>query len=254
MQLGSINRNQIIILIMVLQAALIGAVVYFVVIPKNGQIKEMQGVVDEKRRKVREVETTKNELKKIKVEVSELKSEIARLEQHFKKELFYPRTLPLLERLTDATKVQLIAFAPAKEQKKKRKKSTGTAKPGTTQSRPGGTQKKGKKLFKETTEFEKNVVEIYLGGTFADILNFLAELSTFPKLVVVDRLEFTKEKQQNEDGTQSTDNRLKVKMPLTFYVQKQQSLVSLSGDNGGDDKGQPPPEKEEEEGQEGDEE
>ena len=247
MQLGTITRTQIFIMIIILELGLAGLFVYFSYMPTSQKITELDTVIKEKTSKVRRIETTKKELKDLENRVVELKKEISRLEQQFKEELFITRTLFLLEQLTLATKIDIVSFKPSAAVGAPAQPAAGAtpaapaAAPAANAGQPvapGGQAQKSAKMFNESQEFKKAAFDLDLMGNFSSLNNFLNELTTFPKLVVVDKIEITQQTQgsapeQTGSATEQQPSKLlQIKIPLTFFVQKQQSLVTVGGEKG----------------------
>lgn len=250
MQVGSLSRNHIIILSLVLLAGLLGAFVYFYVMPENGKIKQLEIEIQEKQRKVREVETTKRALADLKVETEKLNMDIGRLEKFFSEDIYIPTTLQLLENLSKATNMELISIKPTASKQPTARPSTtapGAAPPAAgkqaagapgAQGAPGQPGAKPKKVFNSAQEFRTTVIDVALIGNFKGLNDFLSELSWFPKLVVVNKIDLSRSLNAGETGTKVVTpeerSKLQIKLPMTFYIQKKESLVNnneLDGTN-----------------------
>lgn len=246
MEVGSLsgNRNLIVVLLILME---IGASVYYylqVYQPLVINIENRKQVMEKKRKDVREIELTKQLLEETKQEIERLKTDIARLEKFFPEQVFIPRVLVLIENLAIATHVDLDSVRPGKAGSVRRGGTSGGAVPA-----PAANAAKGKAggaggveppplKFDEAAEYKTSEVSLKVRGTFQNIYNFMNELATFPKLVVVDRVNLsTKGSDANgEDGSEvmgapETGREVEVggyvelsaDIPLTFYVQKKDS-------------------------------
>lgn len=246
MQVGSLSRNHIIILAFILLAGLLGAFVYFYVMPENGKIKQLEIEIQEKQRKVREVETTKRALADLKVETDKLNMDIGRLEKFFSEDIYIPTTLQLLENLSKATNMELVSIKPSSNKQPAARPSPaapGAAAPAAGKpaagaaGAPGQLGAKPKKVFNSAQEFRTTIIDIALIGNFKGLNDFLSELSWFPKLVVVNKIDLSRSLNAGETGqkvvTPEERSKLQIKLPMTFYIQKKESLVNngLEGTN-----------------------
>jgi len=230
MQVGSLsaNRNLIIVLVILLE---LGAGVYyfFSVYQTMEQTKrQKEQTVETKKKEVREIELTKRLLAEERDIIGQLKADIARIEKFFPEEVFIPRVLVLIENLAMATHVEIDSIRPTRA----RKRRASAARSGT--ARPAAASGKEKPLFNPDKEFTTTDIDFKITGSFQNVYNFMDELATFPKLVVVDNLQITPQGDQEESETQSVVGKdrkkdieiggymeLDVQLPLTFYVQKQ---------------------------------
>lgn len=244
MEVGSLsgNRNLIVILLILLQ---IGASVYYylqVYQPIVIKIEDRKQVMEKKRKDVREIELTKQLLEETKQEIERLKTDIARLEKFFPEDVFIPRVLVLIENLAIATHVDLDTIRPGKGGNVRRGGTSGGAVPA-----PAANAAKGKAAqantpptlkFDEAGEYKTSEVSLKVRGTFQNIYNFMNELATFPKLVVVDKMTLSGkgsgaegESGSEVEGAPETGREVEVggyveltaDIPLTFYVQKKDS-------------------------------
>ncbi len=248
MEVGSLsaNRNLLIILLIILELA--AGVVYFIYHyqPTQMELKELNAIVERKKREVREIEMTKRLLSEKRKEIERLKADIARLERFFPEEVFVPRVLVLLENLAEAThlKIQTIkpglhgvgarpgATAPVAKRQAETAQVTPPAAPGAAGKTTGTTQAANPAAMKfdSTKEYKTIGVDFDVRGSFQNIYNFMNELTTFPKLVVVDTITMAPEGSAGKDSKGKSATRqnepesgayveLIVKMPLTFYIQ-----------------------------------
>lgn len=244
MEVGSLsgNRNLIVVICILLE---IGAAVFYyfqAYQPLVVTIEDKKQIMEKKRKDVREIELTKQLLEETKQEIERLKTDIARLEKFFPEEVFIPRVLVLIENLSIATHVEIETIRPGKSGSVRRG-ATGaptqpTGGPRTAPGAPGaaGAAKPPVK-FNETDEYKTSEVSLKVKGTFQNIYNFMEELATFPKLVVVDKLNMSVDSASGEDGEGMGEGapetgrevevggyvELSVDIPLTFYVQKKDS-------------------------------
>jgi len=251
MQVGSLSRNAVIGLILFIQAALIGAFFYWIYMPSSDAMKQLETEIQEKQRKVREVETTKRALADLRVEIDKLNLDISRLEKFFSEDIYIPTTLQLLENLSKATNMELISIKPAADKQATSRPNPATpggakapapgsatasvaVKPGVPGA-PGAPGAKPKKTFNSDQEFRTTIVDVALIGDFKSLNEFLSELSWFPKLVVVNKLEVSRANSAGEKGTKVVSpeeaSKLQIKLPMTFYIQKKQSLVGNEEEN-----------------------
>lgn len=244
MQLGTITRNHIVGLIIFLELVLGGCFVWFYALPNNASIQELDKTIAEKQRKNREIEQTKRNLAEQQQEITKLKQELVHLEKFFSEEVYIPTTLKMLEELAQATQVDIISFKPAAAAAKGPARSAGAAGAATattTAAATGtvrtagaaGASKKPKKVFNKDDIYKTTVIDIALKAEFKSLYNFLLELSSFPKLVVVDKIEMSRDQVTAGTGVSAeqaaaASNKLQIKMPMTFYIQKKQSLVPIS--------------------------
>ncbi len=250
MEVGSLsaNRNLIIIVLLVLELACIPLFYFYKYVPMEDAIKEKEKIVEEKKRDVREIELTKRLLTETREEIVRLKADIARLEKFFPQEVFIPRVLVLIENLALATHVDINYIKPSSRRAPK-PNANSKATAGARRAAPvpaAGNQKNQATKFDSNKEYAQSNVDFKIDGSFQNIYNFMNELSTFPKLVVVDHLSLTpqqsKEKSESESetgGSAETGREIEVggyvkisaNMPLTFYIQKQDTSKKLSLNN-----------------------
>ena len=241
------NRNLLIGLAIFIEIA--AAVAYFMYYyqPTQIELKTLQATVEKKSREVREIEMTKRLLAEKRNEISRLKADIARLERYFPEEVFIPRVLVLLENLAQATHLRIenikpgmlgaarAGAAPAAAPTAA-PAAAAAARPATTPV-PGAAATSGTAAggspnaikFDQNREYKTISVDFNVVGTFQNVGNFMNELTTFPKLVVVDTLVLSptgaKEIQSGSSGQQGAPDvggavNLNAKMPLTFYIQQ----------------------------------
>jgi len=257
MEVGSLsaNRNLIIFLIIILE--LVGGGYYYMFPLKANQqkLKDLNVVVEKKSREVREVEMTKKLLAEKRKEIERLKTEIARLERFFPEEVFIPRVLVLLENLAEATHLSIGTIKPGTQAAAGRRPGTppsavqkpagaemaqaptptvgpaargNRAVPGNPAAPGAGPGDKTATKFDSNREYKTINVDFDVKGTFQNISNFMNELTTFPKLVVVDTLDLTPSTKSGSDTNSQTEKEVEVgasaelaaKMPLTFYIQQ----------------------------------
>ena len=222
-----------------------GGVAYFIYYyqPQQAVIAQKLQVIDKKKREVREIELTKRMLEETKEEIERLKSDIVRLEKFFPEEVFIPRVLVLVENLAMATHVEISFIRPSAAGAARRPTAapSGAAAPAPATTPAAGEGEASAKLsFNEKSEYRTSEIDFKVSGTFQNIYNFMNELSTFPKLVVVDRLTLTptstgKEERraegQEEEGGAETGREVEVggyielsaDLPLTFYIQTKEA-------------------------------
>lgn len=233
MQLGSINKTQIVILALILEIAA-GVLFYFYFyVPKNNELKELLTVIEKKQRDKREIELTKRSLADTKREIEFLKAQIQRLEKFLPEEVHVPRVLVLIESLASATHLNINTIKPSASSAVAAPGAVPGARPPTSlggptaAAKPGApAQAAGKLTFNSTAEYRTSVIEFNVSGSFRSMYNFLRELSSFPKLVVVDNITASTRGQQTT-GTKTQgasekpkENSLDINMPLTFYIQQ----------------------------------
>jgi Tfp pilus assembly protein PilO len=230
MEIGSLsaNRNLLIIIGLIVEIAL-GAVFYiYYYQPRQVRITELETIVAKKQKQVREIQVTQKLLEETKQEIARLKSEIVRIERFFPENVFVPRVLVLVENLAEATNMNVESLKPASKGRKGGKSSV--AREGASRPAPAASAKDPTKIkFDEKKEYSTSDIEFKASGTFRNLHNFMNELTTFPKLVVVDTLVLAPGKTNDSaDGGAEREIEigehvmLKVEMPLTFYIQKQQ--------------------------------
>lgn len=262
MQVGSLsgNRNLIVILLIIVEIGL-GVYYYFTKYQeKVAEVEQKKLVVEQMKKDVREVELTKQLLEETRQEIEKLKTDIARLEKFFPEDVFVPRVLVLIENLAIATHVDIESIRPGREMEPVRRGGTSggatpapatgpvAGAPATTTPAPGApaTPGGGKApvKFNEADEYKTSQVDLKVKGTFQNIYNFMNELATFPKLVVVEKISLTGEAdnkaegsgksgggEEDESGAPETGKEvevggyvmLSVDLPLTFYVQKKEA-------------------------------
>lgn len=230
MQVGSLPayRNLIVIVLIVLELLGGGAYFYYVYQPTQDKIKEKQEIVQKKKREVREIELTRQLLAERKEEIERLKADIARIEKFFPEEVFVPRVLVLIENLALATHVEIENIRPSYQPTRRSSAARSAA------ARPARASSQGEVAFDSNKEFKTTEVDFKVNGSFQNIYNFMDELATFPKLVVVDRLQLTPaggetQEETGRSGSAETGREIEVggyvelnaDLPLTFYVQKE---------------------------------
>lgn len=242
------TRNAIVILVLLLEIGACVAFYFYKYVPMQAEIERKEEIVEEKKRDVREIEMTKRLLTETREEIERLKSDIARLEKFFPQEVFIPRVLVLIENLAMATHVDIQYLKP---------RAGGRAAAASQQSRASSnrraapapaTGKTGEKTveFNSSKEYSQSNIDFKINGSFQNIYNFMNELATFPKLVVVDRLSLNQQQSQTDEtgatqeGSAETGLEIEVggyvevsaDLPLTFYIQKQDSSKMLSNASG----------------------
>lgn len=259
MEIGSLsaNKNILIVFLILIEIGLGVAYYMYKYTPLKEDIVVKQKIRDDKKKQTREIELTKKLLRETKEEMERLKSEIARIEKFFPQEVFVPRVLVLVENLAIATHVNIKSVKPSSERSRKRGGADraanapvapqGGAAPaaapaaGAPGAAPGAETKKNKLKFDDKKEYSTSDINFTISGPFNNIYNFLNELTTFPKLVVVDNLSISSKKggdskseELTEAGRPSSPETgkevemgnaisLEAEMPLTFYIQKVKS-------------------------------
>ncbi|HOX28857.1 MAG TPA: hypothetical protein PLQ76_06865 [bacterium] len=245
MQVGSLSGNKNLFVILAILLELGAGVLYYMYYyqPTQAKITELEQIVEKKSRDVREIEMTKRLLEESIQEIQRLKVEIARIERFFPEEVFVPRVLVLIENLATATHIKINSIEPAAAGSAAPVPGAGApvaAQPTTTAAPaaagaaattgPGG---KPKLTFDQNKEYKTSLVNFRATGSFNNLCNFMNELTTFPKLVVVDKISVrpttgkedkkgSKEQDQTEVEVGETTVELDIDMPLTFYIQTQQ--------------------------------
>lgn len=248
MQLGTINRTQIVGAVIILELAL-GALFYFYwYSPRQLELKTLEDTIEKKQRDKREIELTKKSLAETRHEISYLKAQIEYLEKAMPEEVFIPGVLMMIESLAAATHLNIVMIRPTPTVAKTTPGVPGApgAAPGAVPTPapaqpaaagpPGAQQQKQRLQFNWQQEYRTLVVDFEVTGDFKSIYDFLRELSSFPKLVVVDTVTMAlmssgDQSGEKEEGTSSNaytpkglpPANLSVRMPLTFYIQQKQS-------------------------------
>ncbi len=227
MEIGSLsaNRNLIIGFLCFVVLALAFAYGKFYYMPTQVKIQDLEKIVEKKERDVREIEMTRRLLSEKKQEIERLKVDIARLERFFPEEVFIPRVLVLIENLANATHLKVGSIKPAKGAKR----SKSSAKSGVAKPTASSAKAKTPTSFDSKKEYKTSAIDFKAKGTFQNLYNFMNELTTFPKLVVVDNLKLVPENDNNEESSTDYGNEVEVgsyvdlaiDMPLTFYIQRQ---------------------------------
>lgn len=212
-----------------------GGVAYFVYYyqPQQLVLAEKVQIIEKKKREVREIELTKRMLEEAKEEIGRLKADIARLEKFFPEEVFIPRVLVLVENLAMATHVEIGYIRPSAVGRGRRPTAAPSGAPAPA---PVAGAAPERLTFNDKTEYRTSEIDFKINGTFQNIYNFMNELSTFPKLVVVDRLALTpaggtaKGAEQEEGGAETGREievggyiELSADLPLTFYIQTKEA-------------------------------
>lgn len=242
MEVGSISGNRNLLIALLLIAEIAGGTLYFIYHyqPNQARIQDLQKIVVQKNREVREIELTKRMLSEVRQEIERLKADISRLEKFFPEEVFVPRVLVLIENLADATHIKIESITPTAGRRSPpagagvAEQPTPAAAPAAGGAQPAAAAKPGAIIFDSRKEYITTDIDFRAKGTFQNVYNFMNELTTFPKLVVVDTLTLTPEKGKTGDTGASEESRqqevemggyvtLSVSMPLTFYIQKQKS-------------------------------
>ncbi len=267
MEIGSLsaNRNLIIILIIIIELGL-GGYYYWVPYRNNqAELKSLNEIVERKNKEVREIEMTKKMLAEKRKEIERLKADISRLERYFPEDVFIPRVLVLLENLAEATHLRIEGVKPGSvgaaagrpsgpaavkrpQQNTNQKSSVYAQASKSPTSAPNNKASAGRgnkgavattaNPQKEVIKFDSNKeyktinVDFNVIGTFSNISNFMNELTTFPKLVVVDTITLAprntgSSKNNKQDNSAKTDVgisiELNAKMPLMFYIQQEKA-------------------------------
>jgi Tfp pilus assembly protein PilO len=254
MQVGSLSANRNLLIGLAIFLELAAAIAYFMYYynPTQVKLKELNSIVEKKSREVREIEMTKRLLSEKRKEIERLRADIARLERYFPEEVFIPRVLVLLENLAQATHLKIDSITPgvigaAKPGTAAAPATTAAARPAATPavapagtpagataaSAPATSGNPNAVKFDSTREYKTINVDFNVIGTFQNVNNFMNELTTFPKLVVVDTLTLTpretnrtgRNSQQNKDVEVGSSVELTTKMPLTFYIQQAKQPV-----------------------------
>jgi len=229
MEIGSLSANKNLLIIIGLIAEIALGAVFFIYYyqPRQARITELETIVAKKQKQVREIQVTQKLLEETKQEIARLKSEIVRIERFFPENVFIPRVLVLVENLAEATNMNVESLKPSTKGRKGSKSSV--AREGASRPAPAAaTKDPAKTKFDEKKEYSTSDIEFKASGTFRNLHNFMNELTTFPKLVVVDSLSLSPGKIDSVDGGAEQEIEigehvmLKVDMPLTFYIQKQQ--------------------------------
>ncbi|MEW5945505.1 MAG: hypothetical protein AB1742_04845 [bacterium] len=228
MEVGRVSRNQIFALLIIVEAAL--AVVYYMYyyVPQTARIVELKEEAQKKQRDVREIELTKKLLADTRLENERLKAEIEHLEKFFPEEMFVPTVLLQIEQLASATQLDITKIAP--------KTPTTGEKAGEEKAgkAPAGQQPAQQEefAFDAQKEYTTSIVEFDAEGSYKALYDFMSELTSFPKLVVVNNFKVTTAGAaaggQGQGKTPPEKaGMLKVTMPLTFYIQKRRAPVAL---------------------------
>lgn len=244
MQLGSINKTQITIAAIILEIALSVVFYLYYYVPKTVELQELQVVIEKKQRDKREIELTKRNLAEAQRDIDNLKREIEHLEQYLPEKVHVPRVLVLIESLATATRLNILGIRPA---------TAGASAPmpgappvpgaapavlptAAAPAAPGMPGAKPKLTFNPDMEYRQSTVDFTATGDFNAVINFMRELVSFPKLVVVNHISLTLNtapgasgQQQGGAGSSSMPYQpkggpaaqLSVTMPLTFYIQQQ---------------------------------
>lgn len=242
MEVGSISGNRNLLISLLLIAEIAGWTLYFIYHyqPNQARIQDLQKIVVQKNREVREIELTKRMLSEVRQEIERLKADISRLEKFFPEEVFVPRVLVLIENLADATHIKIESITPATGRRSPTAGAGVAEQPAPEAAtaaggaQPAAAAKPGAITFDSRKEYTTTDIDIRAKGTFQNVYNFMNELTTFPKLVVVDTLALRPEKEKEGETGASEESRqkevemggyvtLRVEMPLTFYIQKQKS-------------------------------
>ncbi len=224
MQLGKITPAHIIFLTVLI----CGAMLYFgitnYILPKFSIISENQKKIEKMSRDLAEIEQIKKSLLTVRNEIKTLLSESRYLEKALLEKQFIPTILQQIELLGIHTQINITSISPKPTEKISRTKEPHSRPTPTIQS----TSQTTKKVFSPDKEYTKINVEINLEGTYRKIMDFLNELVTFPKPVIVEKISAkSSSKLSPQPGTGEQEKKeeeneivLTVKMPLSFYVAK----------------------------------
>jgi len=234
MQVGSLSENRNLLLVLWMIVALGLGVVFYIYYhqPAAVRVQELETIVEKKKREVREIEMTKRLLAEVRQEIERLKIDIARIEKFFPEEVFIPRVLVLIENLAEATHIRIESIKPEAGGRGGRPAAGASSVAPRPAPSAAATEKQAAALFDESKEYKTMTVDFRALGSFHNVYNFMNELSTFPKLVVVDRLSLNAKDTKGESSGDEREREIEVggyveltvEMPLTFYVQKQKSL------------------------------
>jgi Tfp pilus assembly protein PilO len=251
MQLGTINKTQITVAAIILEIAFCVLFYLYYYVPKTTELAELKIVIEKKQRDKREIELTKKNLAEAQRDIDNLKREIEHLEKYLPEKVYVPRVLVLIESLATATRLNILSIRPAAVGAARAPVPgapvagaaapvAGTTTPGapTTPGMPG---EKPKMTFNPDMEYRQSVIDFQATGDFPAVINFMRELASFPKLVVVNHIAISVNSQPDKN-TQPQGGKvsqtaaasgmpynpkggpaaqLSVTMPLTFYIQQQ---------------------------------
>jgi Tfp pilus assembly protein PilO len=246
MEVGSLsgNRNLLLALWIIVVLGLGGAFYMYYYQPTQKQVQELETIVEKKKREVREIEMTKRLLAEVNQEIERLKVDIARLEKFFPEEVFIPRVLVLIENLAEATHITIDSIKPVSGASRSSSAPSSAAAQPAPAAAPAAAAaaaaKPGVLVFDAEKEYKTMDVDFKAKGTFQNIYNFMNELTTFPKLVVVNTISLSPLSTggtNTEDKTETEQREIEVgesielsaDMPLTFYIQKQKAPEALAG-------------------------
>lgn len=229
-------RNAIFALLIILEAAVCVLFYMYYYVPKNAELAQLEAEVYKKRQHKREIELTKKQLAKLQIENKLLEEQIMHLEKFLPEEYFVPTVLLQIEQLATATRLTVSKMTPKSKAASQAQQKTGQPTPATAPGAPAPTPEK---VFDPAKEYKTNVVDLDISGTFDAVKNFLEELASFPKLVVIEEIRISNQTQaaanDKGDGDKSEEEdadsagELKIAVPLTFYMQQGHTPAAATG-------------------------
>lgn len=224
-----LSKNVQIILVIVLEAALCVLFYLYIYTPTTAEIAQLEAEVERMRRDKREIELTKKLLAETRKENERLRTEIEHLERFFPEELYIPTVLLQIEHLAMATQLTISKITPKGTAVQRTESPQGAAAAPAVAAAPGVQQEDKRYAFNPDREYKKSVIDFDVTGNFQSVYNFFSELTTFPKLVVIEKMGLSYQGKGGGErgrGAGGAGN-LKVNMPLTFYIQQKKGPLVL---------------------------
>ncbi|OFX15300.1 MAG: hypothetical protein A2Z18_11445 [Armatimonadetes bacterium RBG_16_58_9] len=207
------------VLIILAVAILFGCVLAYM--GAAGKLKAVAADLEKKERQVAESEKIASRLEETRLDYIDARAQIRNLESSVTTQAYVPTLLKQLERLGESVNLKVQSVRPqapeqgatTRKMSSARQASQGDVEQASEQ-KPG--MKKGGEPKEEVKPYDELKIEIELEGKFANVLEFLHGLTSFPKIIAVDNMDVS----PVASGLGLGSPNLNVKMRVTAFVLK----------------------------------
>jgi Tfp pilus assembly protein PilO len=206
------------VLIIVAVLVLFGCVLGYV--GAAGKLKKNTDELAQKQKVVNESKKIALKLEKSRLDYFEACSQVRYLESSVSSRDYVPTLLKQIERLGKSVNLTVAGVRPEQVEKKASERSVTSgrkASEGNVEDASRQVSDNNSSRTKKVDPYDEIKVELDVEGSYMNALNFMYRLTTFPKIIAVNKIEMSPSK----ESVVLSSPRLKIKMTVTAFLLKE---------------------------------
>lgn len=183
-----------------------------------GKLKSATDELKSKEKKVAQSKQIATELEESRLAYFDARSQVRYLESSVSSRDYVPTLLKQMEHLGKSVNLKVLGVRPQEDTQKSNQRSATSGAKAAEGNVEDASKKKDAAApkVKPAAPYDELKIDLELEGTYMNALNFLYSLTSFPKIIAVNKLEMS----PGRDTFAASSPRLRVKMTVTAFILK----------------------------------